>query len=231
MSDLLSNIRTEHSATVKTHAEQQEAFEKLYEQLNTKILSLLPGAGAAGLSSSYYSAKLRYSPTNDIMTDGEAIQKQSISRRKFLSQFVSLAFNYALFIVPLIMIYEAFEGKTLAKDFGDSVVEALIYKVTVTLPMLGLSGFGLASILTNRRLYEEYNHKQRVMELYHSFKDEIEITKDEGLRIKLLHLMLDVVQDKPAKRLDRHERNAEKFYSSARTIISSVEQEKATTSK
>ena len=36
------------------------------------------------------------------------------------------------------------------------------------------------------------------MQLYHSFKAEIADTEDPKLKEKLLHVMLDVVRDKPA---------------------------------
>jgi hypothetical protein len=45
------------------------------------------------------------------------------------------------------------------------------------------------------------------MQLYYSFKNEIESTKDVPLKAKLLNMMLDVVKDKPASKIAKTQRS------------------------
>ena len=48
----------------------------------------------------------------------------------------------------------------------------------------------------NRKLYEEYNHKHRVMQLYNSFLKELKETGTTEEQQKLREIMLETVQDK-----------------------------------
>ena len=48
----------------------------------------------------------------------------------------------------------------------------------------------------NRKLYEEYNHKHRVMQLYNSFFKRIKRNRNKEEQQKLREIMLETVQDK-----------------------------------
>lgn len=219
INDLLAKIQTQHDALLATHKGQTESFDKLYEELSKKINSLLPGAGAAGLASSYYEAKMRYTTTNDLSSlDDDSGKKMRLPLYRFIPQFLYYAFNLSLFLLPLAGIIIFFGGGSFElgpikfsgfhppEIFSQEPYAILLYKLTMTFPLIAISSYGVISLLTNRRLYEEYNHKQRVMQLYHSFKSEIDKSSDNDLKIKLLNVMLDVVRDKPASKLTRHEK-------------------------
>ena len=45
-------------------------------------------------------------------------------------------------------------------------------------------------------MYEQYNHKQRVMELYVSFKREVDANGNDEQKEKLITIMLDSVAEK-----------------------------------
>lgn len=190
------------------YKEQADDFEKLYKERSDKINSLLPGAGAAGLASSYYEAKMKYTITNDLSSrDDDSGKKFRLSRRDFIPQYVAYGFNMSLFLVPLGFLVYIFWGHQVSTISAAQPSYAdLLYRLTLTLPLAAISLYGISSLMTNRRLYEEYNHKQRVMQLYHSFKKEIDTSSDHDLKIKLLNVMLDVVQDKPASKLSRYEK-------------------------
>lgn len=68
--------------------------------------------------------------------------------------------------------YDLFNAfKEAPKEFN---MDFWLFRSSLSIPMAAISLFGWSSIRLYRRLYEEYNHKQRVMQLYHSFKEQID---------------------------------------------------------
>jgi hypothetical protein len=179
-------------------------FDNLHETLQAKILSLLPSAGAAGLSSTYYDAKSRYAPTSYAGKPGAS--RLEGWRKHLRSVFgynpasvIATGFFYVMFVVPLAII--AFGSLQLLYKMENDVHFVLDYRMLavrflIVLPLATLSGFGFASLQLYRKLYEEYNHKQRVMELYQSFRDEIATNGDEIQQKELLTIMLRSVANK-----------------------------------
>ncbi len=111
---------------------------------------------------------------------------------------------YTLFILPLAVIIYLMVSNNITglidivnKD-GTLNFNALLRRFFISSPFAMLSWFGWGSIRLNRRLYEEYNHKQRVMQLYHSFKKEIGEHGTEEQKQELLDIMLKNVADKPS---------------------------------
>lgn len=219
INDLHENFKKEYDSIKKSnedlksicstmYANEQAKFELLHLNLSDKINSLLPGAGAASLASSYYQAKMRYAIANDLPSlndlNGEGIKLSWKSRFPQISTYL---FNLGMFIAPLVLLVLGFACGWFAvpEAFSNDPYATILYKTITTLPLLAISSYGLISLATNRRLYEEYNHKQRVMQLYHSFKTEIDKTGDNELKTKLLNVMLDVVRDKPAAKMSRYE--------------------------
>jgi hypothetical protein len=66
----------------------------------------------------------------------------------------------------------------------------------VAVPLATISTFGFVSLSLYRRMYEQYNHKQRVMELYVSFKSEVDANGNVEQKEKLITVMLDSVAEK-----------------------------------
>jgi myosin heavy subunit len=185
-------------------AEQKIKFDELYNALNDKINSLLPGAGAAGLASSYYEAKMRYSTTNDLSSlDDDVSKRMKLKWQDFVNQFAEYSLNMILFIAPLVALIVLFPDFHAPDAFKDNPYAILFYKVTLTIPFFIISSYGVLNILKTKQLFEEYNHKQRVMQLYHGFKKEIDMLGNADLKKKLLDVMLDVVKEKPSGRSNR----------------------------
>jgi hypothetical protein len=88
------------------------------------------------------------------------------------------------------------------KDFNTNL---FTLRLLITIPLGTISWLGWTSIRLNRRMYEEYNYKQRVMELYHSFKNEITENGTPDQKQALLGIMLSVAGSKPD--LGLHEQN------------------------
>jgi len=104
-----------------------------------------------------------------------------------------------LFILPILGIVLIFYD--LVRDLPKASLANLDFRiltlrVLIALPLATISAFGFTSLRLYRRLYEEYNHKQRVMELYASFRKEIAENGTEDQKRALLTIMLNAVADK-----------------------------------
>ncbi|MDY0029897.1 MAG: hypothetical protein RBR86_08165 [Pseudobdellovibrionaceae bacterium] len=166
---------------------------KLKADLEKEIRSLLPEAGAAGLSSAYVQSKSKY---GYIPYDGDFISWGNV--RHFIKSHVPTISYYAMFIAPLGVMIWLFVDLFKDLQSNDINEKVMIFRVLIALPLAVISLFGWSSIRLSRRLYEEYNHKQRVMQLYHSFKSEIDNEGTEDHKKALLSIMLKAVDDKPS---------------------------------
>lgn len=214
----ISKVQDESSkelASIKNlHLTLQEDFDELKTELKNKIESLLPGATVAGLSFAYSDAKAIYGaiPVNSDK-DGNVTKKRAAWH--YFVQAVKVGINYVLFIAPLCFIswflWEwVSSNMTLSaqnielKNHADPLF--FIFRLLISAPLGLISYFGYSSIQLNRRLYEEYNHKQRVMQVYHGFEREISELEDPELKRALLGIMLNVVNYKPSTSMAEHQK-------------------------
>ena len=206
----------------------QGYLDDLKIDINTKrtdIKSLLLSATLGALSQGYQEAKEEYS------VKGEKKYKKSekivdifshsplnlfVFLNNILFRYSSSVFNYIIFILPLLVICVIFlEPKTLENIFnyealygnGDGRLkgwEFLVLKVSISLPMLWVSWFGQRNISQRKRLFEEYNHKLRVVQMYVMFNDN-EKSYNLDNKVKLERILLDVIKENPAKHLGKGE--------------------------
>ena len=192
---------------------EETRFNKLYEILQGQILSLLPSAGSAGLASTYYDAKSKYAVTAFHRPIGEDGSRKDASGWRNLvghnpTSLIATVFFYGMFLVPIgVIIWLFFD--VLAKMSGAHPVnftnQYLVFKALIAVPLGTMSLFGYSSLRLYRRLYEEYNYKQRVMELYQSFSKEIEAKGDDDQKKALLAIMLKAVADKPSLNMHKYD--------------------------
>ncbi len=114
--------------------------------------------------------------------------------------------NYGLFIIPLITIGIIFVEPNFVKKFitesigGASLVgtQYILYKISVSIPLLWISWYGQRNISHRNRLFEEYNHKLRVVQMYLLF-----ISKEKSYDLaditRLEKILLDVIERNPAE--------------------------------
>lgn len=120
--------------------------------------------------------------------------------------FVNLL-NYCLFIIPLVLIGFVFIEPEFVKkflsvnDLGGSSLEGaqyILYKISVSLPLFWISWYGQRNIAHRKHLFEEYNHKLRVVQMYLLF-----ISKENSYPItemtKLEKILLEVIGRNPAE--------------------------------
>jgi hypothetical protein len=164
----------------------KKQFKDLKEELTQQIHDLLPDAGATGLAGAFYESKTRYGNVGKWPT-------------------WPTIFYYLLFLIPSISLIWCY---FYVEEFKQFTPQGVLAKLTLSLPLGAIAYMGWTSISMNRRLYEEYNHKQRVMQLYHSFVEEIEnLEEPEELRALLLKTLLETVKDKPSWAMKEHDRN------------------------
>ncbi len=184
-------------------------IDQYVKDTKAKIDPLLSMAGAVKFGKNYFEAKKRYGGLSfHEMTGG--FWKNFI--HLMTTGFKILIFH-ALFILPLVaivwMFYLVIGDLSNYADSSSFVYNALLLRIFIAGPLTAISWFGLYSIRINRQLYEEYNHKQRVMELYYSFDNEIKNQGTEEQASKLLDIMMETVNNKPSLDL-KNDRNQKK---------------------
>jgi len=188
----------------KFKGESEKLRNELFKSLETKILALLPSAGAAGFAYTYYDAKSKYSPTSFAGAPGGTPLTGWKKRLRSLAAYnpaslVATITFYLLFFTPLAVVaLGSFQllQKLEADPHFVLTNQMLALRLLVAIPLATISGFGFASLRLYRQLYEEYNHKQRVMELYESFKTEIDDVGSDEQKKLLLTIMLNAVASK-----------------------------------
>jgi hypothetical protein len=124
----------------------------------------------------------------------------------FYNGFINLL-NYCLFIIPLVLIGFVFIEPEFVKkflsvnDLGGSRLEGtqyILYKISVSLPLFWISWYGQRNIAHKKRLFEEYNHKLRVVQMYLLF-----ISKENSYSItqmtRLENILLEVINRNPVE--------------------------------
>lgn len=206
---LKTDFKVELSSLI-TSSEIQ--VSQLKKTLTDEIRQLLPDAGAAGLASAYYDAKLNYGPGKFARPDEAGGKYHALKYfgawlwYQIQSRATPLVF-YSMFIGPLIFVAYYFHDlmSFLLKHPQNFDPELFLFRVLISLPLVTISLFGWSSIRLHRRLYEEYNHKQRVMQLYDSFKKEIEKLGTPEQTRALLTVMLATVGDKPSLAMHKYD--------------------------
>ena len=176
--------------------------EKVLRDCKGQILSLLPEAGSAGLATSYFKAKSRY---GFVPSQGEECGIGNWLKYAFI-----FVFDYGVFLGSLGAMGYLFWDLFHSLKATEITTGVAVFRFLMATPLAIIASFGWSSIQMKRRLYEEYNYKQRVMELYKSFKEEIEETEGEEstkLKEELLTIMLSAVRDKPSLATEKSEKN------------------------
>lgn len=192
INEIYNDIRLDRDGVLNKKKEIEKTFEDLKNSLKKEIRDLLPNAAAASLAYAFVESKARYG-----FVPKDKGEKETFLG--FLKGHGASMINYALFIFPLIFIaWEFLHGDFLEIvgsekfDFGFLLARALLFS-----PLAAISFFGWRSIVFNRRFFEEYNHKQRVMQLYYGFKEEAANVGTPEQKEHLLSIMLKTVSDKP----------------------------------
>jgi len=171
-----------------------EQNTKDYKLLKGKVESLLPQAAAAGLAYDYNQAKQDYGLRLKVAEDKDGNKIQKID---WWQTFIHSIFPYLIFIAPLcglmVLVFIALKNNFSLDDF--------VKRFFIFIPFLWLSVFGQKTISIRRRIYEEYNHKEKVVKLFLGLKKELSEEKIEELE----NIVLTTVKKNPAEILEKGE--------------------------
>lgn len=216
---LHEQLNTEIDDAQKERKNLTQQFAELKDTLEAEIRSLLPNAATAALAHGYVESKSRY---GSLPYDEKAQTRKSWYGKLWhyikgnFPNFLNHAFFFAPLVVMAVLFIELYQDIQ-NPDLNETV---LLFRALIAIPLAVMSWFGWKAISLNRRLYEEYNHKQRVMQLYHGFKKEVDKHGDEEMQKALMAIMLDVVKDKPSLTMTQYDRGPEEFM--PRSIFASM---------
>lgn len=194
-------VNNEINLDIKSKQDYLKEIEKDINIKRGEINTLLSDATAKSLADWYRESMLEYSVKKKlIINDWE--NKIGIFFYNYVWRFLSIFFSYAIFFLPLIFIVILFFKTTLLKNFIDtfsnswfklSIFEIFIFKWVISLPLLWISWFWQKTISQRRRLFEEYNHKYRVVQMYLLFvtnENTYKLTNKEHLEKILMETIL-----------------------------------------
>lgn len=189
----------------KVESEIKEFISDTEKDIKTKaeeINSLLSNATAKTLGQGYLESMENH---GFIGLKNNKLTKEAVFKW-FYNGFVNLL-NYCLFIIPLVLIGFVFIEPEFVKkflsvsDLGGSKLEGtqyILYKISVSLPLFWISWYGQRNIAHRKRLFEEYNHKLRVVQMYLLF-----ISKENSYSItqmtNLENILLEIIARNPAE--------------------------------
>ncbi|MCK5412753.1 MAG: hypothetical protein KAI57_00045 [Candidatus Pacebacteria bacterium] len=206
--------------------EKQEYLNKLKIDIDTKrkeVSLLLSDATVQTLAQGYSESMEEYSRKKekaskelstkvDITFVKDSLYNLYVFFYNSVTRNMSILFNYCVFILPLIVIclilLEPDYIKHILKIKYDNNIfsgtEFIIFKSVVTIPLLWIAWFGQKNISQRKRLFEEYNHKLRVVQMYILFNEK---NKSYSLKNehKLEEVLIEVIKNNPAKHLGKGE--------------------------
>lgn len=173
----LSNFEQQHQTT--------------YQALKTEIETLLPGAISAGLSSAYRELKISFDETIKTYTN------------VFYGALAGIILFGLILITEEIHIWPpSIKFVTIGDAFV--LINNAIYKLPIFGTLIWLAFFASKRRSEDRRLQQEYAHKEALAKSYESFKKQIDALqpKDQELLKKLLDAAINAVSFNASQTLD-----------------------------
>lgn len=160
-------------------------WEDKYNTLSTKIESLLPGATSAGLAKSYHEQKKSYEKPNILWS--------------------------IVFIVTMVgMVCYAVMTIKSSESVGSAFMNILA-RAPFFVPTIWLALFASKQQSQNRRLEQEYAHKESLAKSYEGYKREIsklpESSDKEKIMEKLVDSLIDASNYNPSETLEKNSHN------------------------
>ena len=161
-----------------------------YNQINTQLTGLLPGAMAEGLSSAY-----------DKKKDSEEISLSKFEQRFSYAIYGLVAISLIPFAVDIYLL--SIEKRDLVQVIKDT--PSLIFSILpLYFPVLWLAYSTSKKANLSKRLIEEYTHKSVLGKTFSGLSNQIETLQHQGavkeeLRTRLLFNVLQVSAENPGK--------------------------------
>lgn len=207
-------------------AQKQKDIDEISDDIQTKrkeVDSLLSETTVKALAQGYREAMQIYG--DPVYGQPNRGWKQWLKHRtaclfKAIKHFIKFTGSYVLFIGPLVLIgwlfvsngWQTVLDATPAGNVEFSGTEYIFYKLTIALPLLWVSWYGQKNIAHRKRLFEEYNHKLRVVQMYmHFVANDSTYTLEPGSRTRLENTLLDTIERNPSEVYGKDETLLDKF--------------------
>lgn len=204
----------------------------LKTEINTKLAdvsALLSDATAKTLAEGYLESKCEYSKLKSKKYNNEKILSLNNAETFFfnvLGRHVGTILNYLMFIVPLVFVSLIFISEQTAQivlkslasgGTAPTALELIYVKTIISIPLVWIAWYGQRNISQRKRLFEEYNHKLRAVQMYLLFNtSDKTYFLSEPNKNKLAEVLLKAIEHNPAQYLGRGEtiidRVAERFH-------------------
>ncbi|MCB9810678.1 MAG: hypothetical protein H6779_02520 [Candidatus Nomurabacteria bacterium] len=210
--------------------ETRKYLKDLRTDIDTKredVNSLLSDATTRTLLNAYTESKSEYSKfKRKEFIKGAHIENVLIFFHNILGRHVGSVMNYAMFILPLVGVSLIFVNEKTAEivlnsltaeGVTPSALELIYVKTIISIPLIWIAWYGQRNISQRKRLFEEYNHKLRVVEMYLLFNTgDKSYQLDTANKDKLAQILLEAIEHNPAEHLGRGEtiidRVSERFH-------------------
>ncbi len=177
-------VKQSESKTNTFFQENNEKFRFLCDVLTKKIDDLLPGATAAGLTSSFEISK------------NEHKKRIRLWYVAFFAAIAAMCATVYFFILP------SLEQVT---EFSQAIIQ-MLKAISINFPLIWLAALANKNIAQSRRLHEEYLHKWAIARSFVMMKNEIEQvdeSEEQDLLKQLLKIYLNSTEYNPSKTLDK----------------------------
>ncbi|MEF2174848.1 MAG: hypothetical protein V3575_00125 [Candidatus Absconditabacteria bacterium] len=210
---------------------QQNDLKTLNADIDIKkkeLSALLSDATAKSLAEGYLESMYEYSSKKKLdfnnmelkLWKWNLISNFCIIFYNSLFRFSNTIFTYIIFMVPLAIIVYLFSQhdimNSLIENLSSSgtkptISELIIFKGLISVPLLWISWFGQKSISQRKRLFEEYNHKYRVVQMYIMFiSNEKSYTLQQTQELE--NALLEVIKNNPAVHLGKGETMIDRIF-------------------
>lgn len=238
----IDSYRTKIDKEINPEVENVRKYiNDVQKDIDTKsadIDSLLSDATARTLAEGYTESKYEYSKEKSRKyVEGKYFLNIGVFFFNHILRHLSTVVNYAMFILPLVAVSLIFINEKTAEiilssftknDLEPSPLELIYVKTIVSVPLIWIAWYGQRNISQRKRLFEEYNHKLRVVQMYLLFNtaDKSYHLSDEN-KEELSVILLDAIKNNPAQYLGRGEtmidRIIDRFYE--RGLIKKLKEE------
>jgi|GEM_PF-3756705 len=168
-----------------------------------EVSALLSNATAKTLAQGYAESKGEYSiPVAMPRQDGRRFYNFRAALFNIGGRYIPFLASYALFILPLVgvsllFISETTAGivlKSLSRDgVAPSPLELIYVKTLISVPLIWIAWYGQKNLSQRKRLFEEYNHKLRVVQMYIMFTSDAKSYKLTSVK-SLEAILLQTIQ-------------------------------------
>lgn len=200
--DAISKLTDKHNSLLNENKNNYELLltnaSARYDQVNTQLTGLLPGAMAEGLSAAY-----------DKKKDSEEVSLSKFEQRFSYAIYGLVAISVIPFTVDIYLL--AFEGRDLVQVIKDTP-SLIVSILPIYFPVLWLAYSTSKKGNLSKRLIEEYTHKSVLGKTFSGLSNQIETLEHQGvvkeeLRTKLLFNVLQVSAENPGKLITDYNRS------------------------